>query len=104
MPLLNWLSLLFLVVAAVGSIALALVRGLRTWRTARRVSAATTAALDDVMRRGEQAEAKASALSVKSARLESAVAQLQESLAELAVLRAAAASARSTLSFKMPSK
>jgi hypothetical protein len=104
MPLLNWLSLLFLVVSAVGSIAFAAVRGLRTWRAARRLSNATTAALDDVMRKGEAAEAKATALTGKSARLESSIAHLQESLAELAVLRAAYANARSTLSFKMPSK
>ena len=43
-------------------------------------------------------------MEAKSARLESAVAQLQESLAELAILRAAYANARSTLSFRMPSK
>jgi hypothetical protein len=104
MPLLNWLSLLFLAVSAVGSIAFATVRGLRTWRAARRLSDATSAALDDVMQKGEAAEAKATALTGKSARLESSIAHLQESLAELAVLRAASAHARSTLSFKMPSK
>jgi uncharacterized tellurite resistance protein B-like protein len=104
MPLLNWLCLLFLVVSAAGSIAFAAVRGLRTWRLARRVSAATTAALDDVLRKGEEAEAKAAALNAQSARLESSVARLQESLAELAVLRAAYANARSTLSFTVPSK
>ena len=104
MPLLNWLCLLFLAVSAVGSIAVAAVRGLRTYRTAKRVSAITTAALDDVMRKGEVAEGKAATLTEKSARLEGAVAHLQESLAELAVLRAAYATARSTLSFRMPTK
>ena len=104
MPLLNWLSLLFLVVSAAGSIAFAAVRGLRTWRAAKGLSRVASAALDDVMRKGEAAEAKAGTLEVKSARLESAVAHLQESLAELAILRAAYANARSTLPFRMPLK
>ena len=104
MPLLNWFCLLFLVVSAVGSIAFAAVRGLRTWRAARALSNATSEALDDVMRKGEEVEARASAMEAKSARLESAVTQLQESLAELAILRAAYANARSALSFRMPSK
>ena len=105
MPLLNWLSLLFLVVSAVGSTAFAAVRGLRAWRLARRLSNATSSALDDVLRKGEAAEVKATALSGKSAHLESSIAHLQQSLAELAVLRAAYANARrSTLSLKLPTK
>jgi len=88
----------------VGSIAVAAVRGLRTYRLAKRVSGTASAALDEVMRKGEVAEAQAAALSGKSALLESSIAHLQESLAELAVLRAAFANARSTLSFRMPVK
>ena len=104
MPLLNWLCLLFFLVATVGSVAVAAVRGLRAWRTFRRVSRATTAALDDVLRKAEAAEAKAAGLGATSERLESAVTHLQESLTELAVLRAAYGNARSTLSFRMPTK
>ena len=104
MPLLDWLCLLVFLVAIVASTAVAVVRGLRAWRTARAVSGAATSALDDVMRRAEEAEAKASRLEGKSAGLESAVKQLQDSLAELAVLRTAYANARSTLSFRMPTK
>src|SRR5436305_798619 len=104
MPLLNWLCLLFLGVSAVGSIAVAAVRGLRTWRMAKRVSGAATAALDDVMRKGEAAEARATALTDKSEQLTSSIDRLQQSLAELAILRAAFADARSALTVRVPSK
>ena len=104
MSLLTWICLLFLVVSLVGSIAFAAVRGLRMWRTFRRLTRSTSAALDEVMLKGEAVETKAAALSGKSERLSSSVAHLQGSLAELAVLRAAYANARSTVSFRMPTK
>ena len=104
MALLIWICLLFLVAAVVGSVAVAVVRGLRAWRTFRRLSRAVSGAIDDVLRRGEAAEAHAVALTEKSARLTASVAHLQASLAELAILRSAFANARSSLSFRMPSK
>jgi hypothetical protein len=104
MALLTWICLLFLVLALVGSGALAVVRGLRTWQVFRRVTGALSGAVDDVMRRGEAAEEHALALAEKSERLSSAIAHLQRSLAELAILRSAFANARSSLSFRMPTK
>jgi hypothetical protein len=104
MALLIWICLLFLVVAVVGPVAVAVVRGLRAWRTFRRLTRAVSGAIDDVLRRGEAAEAHAIALTAKTERLSSSIAHLQESLAEVAILRSAFANARSSLSFRMPSK
>jgi hypothetical protein len=104
MSLLTGICLLVLVVALVGSIAFAAVRGLRTWRTFRRFTRATSAAMDEVMQKGEAAEAKATELTGKSERVSSSIAHLQESLAELTILRAAFANAKSGLTFRMPKK
>jgi hypothetical protein len=90
MALVAWISLLFFVVAFVGSLIVAAVHGLRTWRIAGSFSGAATPALDDVMRGASKAEARATSLSEKSEKLNAAVARLQESLAQLAVLRSAA--------------
>jgi hypothetical protein len=94
MALLAWISLLFLVVAVVGSVSLATVRGLRTWRAVRAFSGATTGALDDVSRIAAEAERHAVSLSEGNARLGAAVTRLQSSLAQLAILRSAASDAR----------
>ncbi|MFL5953697.1 MAG: hypothetical protein ACJ76I_06285 [Gaiellaceae bacterium] len=104
MALLTWICLLFLVVAVAGSVTFAAVRGLRVWRAFRRLTDAVSGATGDVMRRGEAAEEHAVALTEKSQRLSAATAHLQRSLSELAILRSAFANARSSLSFRMPTK
>ena len=104
MSLLTSICLLFLVVAVVGSVAFATVRALRAWRTLRRLTRAVNGAISDVLSTAEAAEAHATALTEKTERLASSVAHLQESLAELAILRSAFANARSSLSFRMPTK
>jgi hypothetical protein len=102
--LLTWISLAFLVVAVVGSIAVAAVAGWRFWRTFRAFSRRTTGAIDGVVQRAEQAERRATALTGSTERMNVAVAGLQESLAHLAVLRAAYADARAGLTFRVPKK
>jgi hypothetical protein len=97
MALLDWLSLLFLVLALAGSLTLAVVRALRTWRTFKRVSGAATAAVEAVTATAAEAERHAVALSDRGERLNVAVTRLHESLAQLGVLRAAATDARAVL-------
>jgi uncharacterized membrane protein len=97
MSLLTWLSLLFLVVAIVGSIALAASRGLRTWRTFRRVSTTTSSAIADVLNTAAEAERHVVAFTEGTEKLSAALARLEESRAELAVIQAAAAEAQSSL-------
>ena len=92
-----WLALAFLVVSVIGSIAFAALRALRTWRTVRGVSAALTRGLDGVVSTAEAAEAHALALTDGTARLTRAIDHLQQSLAELALIRAAAGEARATV-------
>jgi len=100
MGLLAWTSLVFVTGALAASITVAVVRALRTWRTFRAFSEALTPAVDHVQRTAAEAERHAAALSDKSERLNAAVARLQTSLAELAVLRAAAERARPTFSIR----
>lgn len=104
MSLLSWGCLLFLLVATLGSAAVAAVRGLRTWRSFRRLTRVSSAALDEVLRKGEAVEAKASTLTEKSGRVGTSIAHLQKSLAELSILRTAFANAKSGLTFRMPTK
>jgi hypothetical protein len=105
MPLEIWLSLAFLVVATVGSGAYAGVRGRRAYRAFRAVSGTMTASLDDVLERSAKAEEHAATASRSSERLDRALARLHESLAQLAVLRAALDEARDVFSFaRLPTK
>jgi hypothetical protein len=104
MALAAWVSFAFFVVATAGSAAFAGVRGWRTYRTFRAFTGATTRALDDVLQRAGAAEDHAFAASRAGERLTDALARLQESLAQLAVLRAAAAEARAGLTFRLPTK
>ena len=97
MALLTWISLLFLAVALIGSIAVAASRGLRTWRTFRRFSSATSSAIGDVLQTAGEADAHAARVSENVARLTAALARLQQSQAELAVLQAAAGEAKASL-------
>jgi hypothetical protein len=93
----NWLSFTFCVVAVVTSTAYAAARGWRTWRAFGSTSGLLGDALDAVSAAGEQVERKALSLSAGTERLAGAIESLQRSLAELAVLRRAAAEPRSLL-------
>jgi uncharacterized membrane protein len=97
MALLTWISLLFLVVAVVGSIAVAATRALRAWRTFRRFSRTTSAAIAGVLETAAEAEQHAVAFTEGTEKLSAALAQLERSRAELAVIQAAADQARSSL-------
>jgi hypothetical protein len=92
-----WYPFIFLALALAGSLTVATRRGLRTWRTFRAFSSSTEQAIGTVNTSAEQAEAHAAAFTAATERLERAQARLQESLAELAVLRAAAEEVRASL-------
>jgi hypothetical protein len=89
-----WISLAFLLVAVVGSSAYLVLRGLRAWRMLRSFSRTAAQALDRVTGNAAAAEQHALSLTSGMERLTVATEHLQGSLAELAVLRAAADEAR----------
>ena len=97
MALLTWISLLFLVVAGVGSVAVAATRALRAWRTFKRFSRTTSAAIGEVLETAAEAERHAVAFTEGTEKLTAALAHLEQSRAELAVIQAAASEARSSL-------
>ena len=100
MPLLTWFSLLFFVAALIGSGTVAALHGLRTWRAARALSSAAGPEFDHISRGTEEADRRATALSDGNEQLALAVARLQHSLAQLAILREAAERARKTLDLR----
>jgi hypothetical protein len=100
MALLTWISVVFLILAAAGSIAVAGSRGLRAWRTFRRFSSTTSSAIGDVLAAAAEAERRADAVTDATEKLSAALAQLNKSRAELAVIEAAAAEAKSLLAFR----
>ena len=100
MSLLAWVSLVFFVLALAVSITVAVVRALRAWRTYRAFSGAIGPVVEHVQRTAAEAEQHASSLNDKTEQLNAAIARLQQSLAALAVLRAAAEDARATLSLR----
>ena len=91
------LSLLFLVVAVIGSSVLLGIRGLRLWRAARSFTGSLASALAELAERAAATEAHAIAVGGRTERLTTAVAGLQDSLERLKILSAAAGDARSTL-------
>jgi hypothetical protein len=97
MALLTWVSLLFLVVAIAGSIAFAVSRGLRTWRTFRRFSTTASSAIAGVLETAAEAERHVVAFTEGTEKLSAALARLEGSRAELAVIQAAADEAQSSL-------
>ena len=97
MTLLTWISLLFLVLAVVGSITVAVVRALRVWRLFNHFSRTTSAAIDGVLATAAEAERHALALTEGTERLSAALARLEQSRARLAVIGTAATRARSSL-------
>ena len=91
-----WIALVFLVVALVASAAVAAVRGLRLWRAVGSFSTRVESALDTLMRETAKAEERSASLTSDQERLTGAIDHLKTSLAQLAVLRAAAAEANAT--------
>ena len=85
-----WFPIAFFLLALAVSLVVVTQRGLRTWRLLRTFSASAEQALDAVNASAAQAETHAAALTAATQRLERAQARLSASLAELAVLRAAA--------------
>src|SRR5258708_2426326 len=81
MSLLTWVSLLFLIVAIVGPIAVAVSRGLHAWRTFRRFSKTMSAAIGEVLHTAAEAERHAVAFTVGTAKLSAALARLEKSRA-----------------------
>ena len=102
-----WLAATFLAVAILGSLAYAGLRAWRLWRAFRSITGRLTDAMGRVAATADEAERHAVGLSAGSERLASASERLQRSLAELGVLRAAAAESRaawSSLRGTMPRK
>jgi hypothetical protein len=92
-----WIALGFLLVALISSVALASRSALRLWRSFRTFSSTAQAALDDVMQSAAAADERTASLTTHQERLAKATAHLQASLAQLAVLRAAADEVRANL-------
>lgn len=94
MALAAWIALVFMVVAVAGSAVVLVLRGLRAWRTLRGFTRATADGVEQVLETAATAEKRALALTEGTTRLNEATAHLQESLAQLALIRAAADEAR----------
>lgn len=88
-----WVALAFCLVALVGGPLFAGLRGWRAWRTLRAFSKATGSAIEAVLQTAASAEEHAASLTANTERLAAAGERLRASLAELAVLRAAAGEA-----------
>jgi len=84
-----WIALALGIAGFVAGATVAVSRAFRTWRTFRRTSRNVTRHLGDLAAKGEATEKKAVAATANSAKLAEAAASMQESLAELAVIRAA---------------
>jgi hypothetical protein len=89
-PRVIWIALAFCLLAVIGSVAFASVRAWRLWRTVRATSTRATEAVGRVTASAAAAEQHAVSLTAGTERLAAATERLQASLAELAVLRAAA--------------
>ena len=96
--MLIWLCAAFLVVAVVGGAVYAGLRGWRLYKAFRDLSSRTADAVARGADAAATAERRALSLTESTERLNRAIARLQESLAELAVLRAATDDARSWIS------
>ena len=92
-----WVALAFCLLAVLGSIGYAATRAWRLWKTARAISGRAADAVGRVTTSAATAEQHAVSLTAGTERLSTAVAQLQSSLEELAVIRAAAAEPRKLL-------
>lgn len=85
-----WTALGVSVAAVAGATVLVLGRALGAWRSLRALARGTRDALAELEQKTAASEEKAVALTRKSAKAAAAAARLEESLAHLAVLRAAA--------------
>ena len=92
-----WAALAFCLLAVLGSIGYAATRAWRFWKTARAMSGRTADAVGRVTASAATAEQHAVSLTAGTERLSNAVAHLQASLEELALIRAAAAEPRKLL-------
>jgi cytochrome c biogenesis protein ResB len=93
-----WFPIAFLFLALAVSLIVLTRRGLRTWRSLRAFTASAEQALDAVNASAAKAETHAATFTAATERLERAQARLSASLAELAVLRAAADEVRASVS------
>jgi hypothetical protein len=87
-------ALTFLLVAVLGSLAVAGVRAWRFWRTLQRASERTGGALERLAAQGAATEQRALGLTGNSERLEEATERLRRTLAAFAIIRTAAAEPR----------
>jgi hypothetical protein len=92
-----WGALAFCVLAVLGSLTYVALSGLRLWRTFRATARRATAGLERVTASAAAAEEHALGLTAGTERLATATSRLQEALAELAVIRTAAAEPRALL-------
>lgn len=92
----DWIALAFLLLALIASLTYAVVRGLRLWRAFGSLSDQAGTALDTVTQLTAEAEQRTAALTANQERLTGAIEHLKTSLAQLAVLRAAAAETKET--------
>ena len=92
-----WIALAFCLVAVIGSIGYAALRAWRLWKTMSATGKAANRAVSQVMSSAAQAEQRAASLTAGTERLSVAIAHLQGSLDELAVIREAAAEPRNLL-------
>ncbi|HVV59869.1 MAG TPA: hypothetical protein VHC45_16020 [Gaiellaceae bacterium] len=92
-----WIALAVGALATVGGAVHAGRRAWRGWKTFRGVLSAVTGALDALARKAADTAEHATATVERSSEIAAANERLQESLAELQVLRGAAGRARSTL-------
>jgi len=94
MAALPWVGLIVFLVAIVGGIALAGVRGLGAWRTFRSFERSLDRAVADTTRLVDGIEPRVARATETAARLEEARTRLRESIATAAVLFAALGEAR----------
>lgn len=92
--MLFWLSLAFLTLAVVGSIAYAALKGLETYRDTKRVLGTSGAELDRITRATAEIELHLQAAATSGARLDASLTRLSASRARLNVLTSAVADVR----------
>ncbi|HET7137064.1 MAG TPA: hypothetical protein VFI04_01805 [Gaiellaceae bacterium] len=92
-----WIAAAFCLVAVVGSLAYAALRGFRLWRTSRAVSRRATDAIAAVTESAARTEERARGLTEKTERLTAATERLHVSLVELAAIRRAVAEPQALL-------
>jgi hypothetical protein len=89
-----WIAIAAAFSVVVGGLVVVVIRGLHTWRTLRRLLRAVSRHLGELETKAAATEQKAVTVTAKGSRLAQALAHLDQSLAELAVLRAAFEEAR----------